>query len=95
VSTFFGELQGSYVVTAIPSSKVNTDPLYDRRFEDFFTQLKNFCLRIDVVLPLEAIDKVVSVENKEKRHFISLSADSESKTLRPAPHGRFLMTLSL
>lgn len=48
----------SYFVTAIPSSKAKSDPLYDNRFEDFFTQLKKFCPCIDVVWPVDAINTV-------------------------------------
>ncbi len=41
-----------YTVTAIPSSKMKIDPLYDHRFEDFFNELKRFAPCIDVVWPV-------------------------------------------
>lgn len=47
-----------FAVTAIPSSKVTTDPLYDRRFEDFFDQLKQFCPCLEVFWPVVAINTV-------------------------------------
>lgn len=42
----------TYTVTAIPSSKSKTDPLYDNRFEDFFIELAKLRPCIDVQWPI-------------------------------------------
>jgi len=52
-----------YTVTAIPSSKAKTDPLYDDRFEDFFSQLKNFCPCIDIVWPVSLRETIKSAHH--------------------------------
>jgi hypothetical protein len=42
----------TYAVTAIPSSKCKSDPLYDNRFEDFFIELAKLRPCIDIQWPV-------------------------------------------
>lgn len=46
------KLDSNVHVTSVPSSKIPTDPLYDNRFEDFFSELKKIRQNINIVFPI-------------------------------------------
>jgi hypothetical protein len=48
------ESKKTYAVTAIPSSKSKSDPLYTKRFEDFFSELSKIRPCLDVIWPVSS-----------------------------------------
>ena len=52
IADFF-KPNGIYTITAIPSSKIKTDPKYDNRFEDLFDKLKEYCPYLKIDWPVE------------------------------------------
>lgn len=68
VSTILNCDQGrKFYVTAVPSSKNKHDPMYDRRFEDLFEELKKFSPCIEVVWPVVAINSVQASHHSGSR----------------------------
>ncbi len=53
------EGEGTYPVTAIPSSKAKSDPNYTKRFEDFFSELIKLRPCLDVIWPVSIKTTVI------------------------------------